>query len=102
MIKVYGRKDCPDCVNCKNSLDENGVEYDYRDIGESLHDMAVFLKIRDTSDVYDEIKGTGKIGIPTIVMEDRTIILDWEDYLQKQGLRVVKSGQACSIDGKNC
>ena len=49
MIKLYGREDCHDCVDCKTSLDANGLEYDFRDIGKSLHDMAVFIKLRDFS-----------------------------------------------------
>jgi hypothetical protein len=52
--------------------------------------------------VLDWIKGTGKIGIPTIVTEDRSVLLDWEGYLKEKGLQIIKSGQSCSIDGKNC
>jgi glutaredoxin-related protein len=102
MIKIYGREDCQDCVNLKASLDANNVEYDFRNIGDSLHDMAVFIKIRDTNPVFDEIKGTGKIGIPAVVTEDRSVFLDWEGYLKEKGLQIIKSGQSCSIDGKNC
>lgn len=102
MLKIYGRDDCPDCVNFKASLDANGVTYDFRDVGKSLRDMAVFLKIRDTDKAFDELKGTGKIGIPAIVTEGMTVLLDWESYLEGQGLQIVKDGQACSVDGKNC
>ena len=102
MIKIYGREDCPDCVNLKNSLDANSAEYDFRDIGRSLHDMAVFIKIRDTHTVFDDIKGTGKIGIPAIVTESKDVILDWETYLEGRGMQTVRSGQSCSVDGKNC
>ena len=42
MLKIYGREDCQDCVNLKASLDANNVAYDFRNIGDSLHDMAVF------------------------------------------------------------
>ena len=102
MLKIYGREDCQDCVNLKASLDANNVAYDFRNIGDSLHDMAVFIKIRDTNPVFNEIKGTGKIGIPTIVTEDKSVFIDWEEYLKEKGLKIIKSGQSCSIDGKNC
>lgn len=82
MLKIYGRSDCPDCANCKASLDAKGIEYDFRDIKESLHEFHVFMKIRDTESIFDDIKGTGGIGIPCLVTEDRTIVLDWESYIQ--------------------
>ncbi len=102
MLKIYGREDCQDYVNLKASLDANNVAYDFRNIGDSLHDMAVFIKIRDTNPVFDEIKGTGKIGIPAVVTEDKSVFIDWEGYLKENGLQIIKSGQSCSIDGKNC
>ncbi|SFG68745.1 hypothetical protein [Oribacterium sp. WCC10] len=102
MIKVYGRDDCIDCINFKKSLDATDIEYDFRDIGKSLHDMAVFLKIRDTNDAFTDIKGTGKIGIPVIITENKEAILDWENFLINEGYNVIKNGQTCSIDGKGC
>lgn len=102
MIKIYGRSDCPDCVACKASFDENGIAYDYRDIGSSIKDMAIFLKIRDLNNEFDDIKGTGKIGIPVIVFEDRSVTLDWEDYLKKNGHSTVQAKSSCSIDGTGC
>ena len=102
MIKIYGRKDCIDCVHCKKSFDESGLEYDFRDIGESLKALAVFMKIRDLNEVFNEIKGTGKIGIPALVTEDRDVILDWEKYVVDNGGKVVENAGACGIDGKGC
>ena len=102
MIKLYGRDDCPDCVNCKQNLDANGIEYDFRDIGKSLRNMAVFIKIRDINNVFDSLKGTGSIGIPAIVLEDRTVVLDWEKYLNDNGYTVSQAKSSCSIDGKGC
>lgn len=102
MLKIYGREDCPDCVACKSSFDEAGLEYDFRDIGKSLKDMAVFFKIRDLNGAFDDIKGTGKIGIPALVFEDHSVTLEWEEYLEEQGYLTLKSGESCSIDGSGC
>ena len=102
MIKIYGRSDCVDCIACKRSFDESGMEYDFRDIGESLRELAIFLKIRDLNDIFNPIKGTGKIGIPALVTEDHTVILDWEEYVASHGGQAISSGTACSIDGKGC
>lgn len=31
--------------------------------------MKRFLKIRDTSDLYASIRGTGRVGIPTVLLD---------------------------------
>lgn len=36
--------------------------------------MKRFLKIRDTSPLYDEVRARGAIGLPTIVMDDEVMI----------------------------
>ena len=82
MVKIYGREDCIDCAAFKKACDENEIDYDFRDIGKSLREMAVFLKIRDTNEAFEKLKGTGQIGIPAIVLEDRTVILNWKNYLK--------------------
>jgi len=102
MIKIYGMDICPDCVACKASFDANGIEYDFRDIGKSTRELGVFIKIRDLNDVFEPLKWTGKIGIPAIVKEDKSVVLDWEGFFTEQGLSVVQNGQTCSIDGQGC
>ena len=85
MLKIYGRSDCPDCASFKAGLDAKGIEYDFRDIRDSLDDFHVFMKIRDTESIFDGIKGTGGIGIPCLITEDKNVILDWEKYLENLG-----------------
>ena len=36
MIKVYGSKFCPDCVNCELNFRTYGIEFEYFDINEGL------------------------------------------------------------------
>nr|MCR5776535.1 glutaredoxin [Lachnospiraceae bacterium] len=86
----------------KASLDANGAEYDFRDIGSDLKALKEFIRLRDTATVFDGIRGTGAIGIPAIVSEDDSIIIDWEGYLEDKGYKVVQEGTACGIDGKGC
>ena len=50
MIMMYGTDLCPDCVAAKKALEENGIEYKYLNITESLGTMKQFLKLRDTKD----------------------------------------------------
>ena len=104
MVKIYGREDCIDCAAFKKACDENEIDYDFRDIGKSLREMAVFLKIRDTNEAFEKLKGTGQIGIPAIVLEDRKVILNWKNYLNDLGIEVTGSDLSCSLShvGMNC
>ena len=81
MLKIYGSMLCPDCVECRADLDKAGVEYEYLDFSENLKYLKEFLKIRDNSSLFDEVRERGSIGIPCIVQEDGTVCLDWEKYM---------------------
>lgn len=81
MLKIYGSMLCPDCVECREDLDKAGVEYEYLDFSENLRNLKEFLKIRDDSALFDEVRERGSIGIPCIVEEDGTVCLEWEKYM---------------------
>ena len=81
MLKIYGSMLCPDCVECREDLDKAGVEYEYLDFSENLGNLKEFLKIRDDSALFGEVRERGSIGIPCIVEEDGTVCLDWEKYM---------------------
>ncbi len=102
MIKIYGTELCKDCVAFKASLDANSVGYDFRDISSDLKALKEFILLRDTDHVFDEIRGTGAIGIPAVVSEDGSVVIDWEGYLKEHGYRAVQESAACGIDGKGC
>lgn len=81
MLKIYGSMLCPDCVKCREDLDQAGVNYEYLDFSESLLNLKDFLKLRDSSEVFREAREAGKIGIPCIMREDGTLTLDWEEFV---------------------
>lgn len=81
MLKIYGSMLCPDCVKCREDLDRAGVAYEYLDFSEHLLHLKVFLTLRDSESVFDEIRTAGKIGIPCIVTEDGRVTLDWAEFL---------------------
>jgi glutaredoxin-related protein len=104
MLKVYGSEMCPDCKACKANFEANGIDFEFIDINTSLHNLAAFLKLRDTKPVFEKWKAVGDIGIPGIVGEDGEVFTDWESYLKEKGFPVTyrESGKACSITGKGC
>ena len=80
MLKIYGSPLCPDCVICKEELEQAGVEFLYLDITGKLLFLKQFLKLRERPQ-FDPIREKGQIGIPCILREDDTITFDWKEFL---------------------
>lgn len=81
MIKIYGSMLCKDCVQCREDLDKAGVLYEYLDFADNLLHLKEFLAIRESSPLFDEVKKNGSIGIPCLIKEDGSVILDWETLM---------------------
>ena len=81
MLKVYGLKICPDTVECCEALTRAGVEYEYLDFAEKTANLKAFLKLRDSSPLFDSVRQEGGIGIPCIQREDGSLTLNWEEWL---------------------
>ena len=81
MLKIYGSMLCKDCVQCRAALDEAHVSYQYLDFADDLQNMKDFLAIRDSNAVFDLVRQKGGIGIPCIVKEDGTVVLDWSEFM---------------------
>ena len=81
MLKIYGSQFCPDCVKCKEELEAAGVAFLYLNISENLLYLKKFLKLRDESELFVEIRKNGKIGIPCIVREDDTLTFAWDEFI---------------------
>jgi len=54
----------------KEFLSNNGVSFDYIDITESMRNLKIYLKLRDTRPEFDEIKKVGRVGIPFIMINN--------------------------------
>lgn len=79
MLKIYGSPLCPDCVKCKNELEQAGVEFVYMDITSNLLFLKKFLKLREEPG-FDAIRQRGQIGIPCILREDGSFTFDWAEF----------------------
>lgn len=80
MLTIYGSRMCPDCVKCLQDLDAADVYYQYRDFSESLLYLKLFLSMRDSNPIFDDVKARGGIGIPCIVEESGAVSLTWEQF----------------------
>lgn len=81
MLRIFGNRQCPDCVQCLKELDEAGTSYEYLDFSDSLVNLKEFLVYRDNNAVFEAVRAEGKIGIPCLVDEDGTLSLDWSKYV---------------------
>ena len=104
MLTIYGSQLCPDCREYKANLDAHGVSYTYIDINKNMKNLKAFLKLRDSLPVFAPAKEAGAVGIPAILREDGAVTLDWEGWMQEQGLPIVyrERAQACGVDGQGC
>ena len=84
MLTVYGMMICPDCVKCRQELDQAGVMYEFRDFGECTKNLKEFLALRDTNPIFEEPRKEGKIGIPCLVTPEGRVSLSWEEYLPRR------------------
>ena len=80
MLKIYGSPLCPDCIRCKEELEQAGVEFLYLDITGKLLFLKQFLNLRERPQ-FDPIREKGQIGIPCILREDDSITFDWKEFL---------------------
>ena len=71
---------CPDCVKCREDLDNAAVEYEYLDFASDLRNLKEFLILRE-GPMFEQIRKSGKIGIPCIVLDDGSVKLDWEEFM---------------------
>lgn len=52
----------------KEFLSENNIEHLYTDITASMLNLKRFLKYRDNRPAFDEIKKSGSIGLPCVMI----------------------------------
>ncbi|MCR5603368.1 MAG: glutaredoxin-related protein [Lachnospiraceae bacterium] len=94
MIKIYGMHTCPYCDYVHEQIKGRENEFQYINIGENIRNMSEFIRLRDSSPVFDHSKEIKDVGIPAFVFEDGRISLDPADA----GLIEYGSPAACSID----
>ncbi|MCI9454255.1 MAG: hypothetical protein HFG83_10575 [Dorea sp.] len=81
-LVIYGMHVCPDCVEALEELDRREIAYLYKDFSEATANLKEFLKYRDSSEIFDEVKADGGIGIPCFVLPDGEVTLSLEDVLK--------------------
>ena len=52
----------------KEFLSNNGIEFEFIDITDSMRNLKIYLKLRDTRSEFEEIKKIGRVGLPFIMI----------------------------------
>lgn len=102
-IIMYGAEICPDCVKAKKSLATlNDIELEYKNITSDTATLKEFLAYRDNDSVFQEVKESGRIGIPFFVLENGEKTFDIDQYVNMpaETEEIESSVSSCSIDKK--
>lgn len=80
-LVIYGSDQCPDCIECLKKMNEQKVQYEFRNITGKLQFLKEYIEMRDHSHSFIKIKREGKLGIPCIYITDDVQIFDWGNFL---------------------
>lgn len=80
-VTVIGSHLCPDTLYALNRLSAAGAEVDFQDILSCHAALRTYLNLRDTNDLYAEIRGTQRLGVPCFQREDGSLTLDLNEIL---------------------
>ena len=72
----------------KDFLSSENIKYHFVDINKSLANLLAFLRYRDSSEEFTEIKNAGRIGIPCVIVNDGEQIVFNKDDLNVEKLRI--------------
>lgn len=103
-VTMYGASICDDCVAAQEFItNREDIQVEYKSITETIHNLKEFLAYRDHEAIFEEVRATGKVGIPFFVFEDGTQSFDLYESLGVKQEEQPLVASACSIDGKgNC
>ena len=77
-VIIFGSKHWPGCTPAKEFLSTNEIKFLYLDITENLFNLKLFLKHRDHAPEFKDIRESGRVGLPCIVINDgEQIVFDY-------------------------
>lgn len=85
-LKVYGSNVCPGTLAALNVLTSNHVMPVFINVTGSITLLKEFMTFRDTSPLYDGVRGSGSIGFPLFELEDGTRTRDVQVAFKSVGI----------------
>lgn len=81
-VTVIGSHLCPDTLYALQQLAAAGAEIGFKRHFIRHADLKAYINLRDNSDLYAQIRGTERLGIPCFVKEDGTTTLNLAEVLK--------------------
>ncbi|MCW9716398.1 hypothetical protein [Avibacterium sp. 21-594] len=73
---LFFAETCPDTAPFVARLQELGVQYEPVEIQSSLSNLKRFLALRDSRAEFEAVKARGSIGIPALLLNNDSLVLD--------------------------
>lgn len=73
---LFFAETCPDTAPFVARLQELGVQYEPVEIQSSLGNLKRFLALRDSRAEFEAVKARGSIGIPALLLNNDSLVLD--------------------------
>ena len=67
----------------KEVLSQKNVKFAYVDITSGMGKLKQFIGLRDTHPVYDEMKKLGRVGLPTLFVDDTPLLVDGPEHAER-------------------
>lgn len=87
-IEIIGSHLCPDTLYALHKLKERNIEFDFLDLSASFLALKQYLDRRDTAQIFEPVKKSGRLGIPLFVIDDFPTF-DLADLL-----KIIQAGQS--------
>ncbi len=88
-ITIYGSNTCPGTMRVVSVFTDNNIMPNFVNVTGSIALLKEFVTFRDTSSLYDSVRGTGAIGFPLLKLEDGTYTRDVNAVFKSLGIDVV-------------
>lgn len=75
-VKLYGSSLCPKTLHALEVLAQNDITPTFINVTGSINLLMDWMLIRDTNPLFEEFRGTRKIGFPTFELDDGTMTRD--------------------------
>ncbi|SHH66061.1 Glutaredoxin-related protein [Anaerosphaera aminiphila DSM 21120] len=87
MITLFISSKCPECPEAVQSFKASELNYKTVDITESMDNLRLFLKYRDSNSFFDNIKSLNQVGIPSIMIGDGKSFISYKSSLDLSKLK---------------
>ena len=77
-IRIFSTPTCPHCIDAKKYLKANKVEFEDIDVSDNSAASEEMVKI------------SGQMGVPVIVIDDKTVIVGFDRAALKKTLKLKK------------